>query len=121
MEKLLNDIVELKNLVAKRARQFIIADGCDINLYETPDSIDFEKDSVNVIFNEKTRHDCPESRSTTLTLADLKMSEGDWNNFIENRTKETADRILQSDRTKAENLFKQQEKEFEKLRKILGR
>lgn len=96
VRNLLKNIQEFQDFYSKRAIKMIDAKG----LVESNQTIDFHDiefyaDSVWFNFREVTSYDCPDYYGCTLTIEQLEMSDGEWeevtsslkNELIERRKK----------------------------------
>jgi len=111
----LKKIVELQKFCAKRGLQFILANGYNRTLWETPD-FDFEPDRVTMTFREKTNHDCPERQEITLGVKQLMASEEVWDRMISGMKSSF---LKEKERIQKERDTREKEKrrqEFERLK-----
>lgn len=115
-QELLLKIVVIQKAAARRGYQLINARGTKYKLYETPYNFEFSSDSVSMAFQENTRHDCPDYCSITLTLAELLMSEYDWEANIKQIMTETEAKKLKADQERQQEIINNKRRQFEALK-----
>lgn len=116
----LKEAIEFQDFAAKRGYELMMALGCKWKMYETPDSFEFEEDGVVMLFQENTRHDCPDYESICLKTEELEKTEEQWSAYIEQAKKQTADKEEKKRQDEENRKLEAKRKQFESLKNELG-
>lgn len=117
-QEFLEQIVAFQEFVEERAMELVLAEGIDFTPYVH--HVEFENETVDVFFEESTRHDCPDTTWRHMTLELLNMDEPQWKKYIEG-VKKIADQ-KQNEKLQAEEQRKllAKHEQFTKLKEELG-
>jgi hypothetical protein len=119
-QELLKQIVILQDLAAKRGLELINAAGAKWNYYKTPERIAFNDESVEMTFEENTRHDCPDRESITLTIRELMLNDEEWAAMIEQVKSDTKLKKEQAEQKERESILESKRKQLKALKAELG-
>ena len=120
ISEILKESTELQKFASKRGLEFIIASGCKRVLYKTPDTIELNEDSINMVFSENTSHDCPNKYDVTLNISDLEKTDDEWSVYITQIKKKVSDKEAEEKRRLETRILEAQRNEYERLKKIFN-
>jgi len=118
IQEFLEQIVAFQEFVEERAMEIILAEGIDFT--PTVNYVEFEDDCVDVIFIEKTSHDCPETAWRHMTIPMLDMSEIQWKKYIEDAKTIAALKLSERLKTDEQRKLREKHEQFAKLKAELG-
>ena len=117
----LKDVVEFQDFAAKRGYELMMALGCKWKMYTMPDKIQFSEDSAEMTFCENTGHDCPDYETICLKLGELEKTDEEWELYIENTKKETAEKERIKKQREEDMKLQEKEKQYQTLKKELNK
>jgi|ERR1035437_1355328 hypothetical protein len=115
----LEQIVAFKDFITKRAHEILRIRNSDVKFYAR--YVDFTLESVDVEFQEDTRHDCPDYERVSLPISLIEMGEVDFEDYLEQTREEKALEIERKTAQIRESEIKNKTAQFDRLKKELGK
>ena len=117
----LREYMQFQEFVQERGYELLMALGTVWEFYKDADSFEIQEYGVIMHFSERTNHDCPERETICLKVEEIEKTEEEWNLYIEEtKSKTEANKRYQQELYEKKKL-EAKNKQFEELKKELGK